>query len=340
MRFCNPAWRPGLGKRALCLATTGLIGALGLAGFGAAVLPAAAAGASQPASLNCGTLEVSGTDGNSYQFNQFTAGTAVAGNGGTTFPTSAGAVPFSFLSIGSALAGCSDDYGANDTTSNGTVTELDPSFSTLGFYGTGNANVFDVTTDQLAGAHRIDFSVPPGSTTLVDVTPSADFNGSLDLSAVSGNIYFGCPTAAPNPANNWNWNNGICGSQPVANENTSAIDVERDDTVWNFSPSLFPTNDTLTVAGWQGTIVAPNQTVTLGSNGQFDGSIFCKWIYGHDHTNHDPFCGRVPRCPHGPNPPPALAEGMPVAFGGLALAAFGFVLYRRRRPSGAARSDP
>jgi choice-of-anchor A domain-containing protein len=334
MDFPHPAWRPGLGRHALCRGTASLLGALGLAGFGVAVLPTVAAGASYPASLDCGTLQVNGTDGNSYQLNQFTSGNAVADNGsGWTakpFGSDGSGAPFNFSSIGSALAGCSDDYGANGTTRTGTVTQLDPNSSTLGFYGTGTTNVFDVTTDQLAGVHRIDFSVPPDSTTLVDVTPSADFSGALDLSALNGNIDFGCPTTAPNSGTNFQWNNGNCGSEPLANENTSTIDVERDNTVWNFSPSLFPASDIITVDGWQGSIVAPDETVNLGSRGPFDGSIFCKRIYGNGHCNHDPFRGRVPRCPHDPYPPPVLAEGTPIAFGGVALAGFGgLVLYRR-----------
>ena len=40
--------------------------------------------------------------------------------------------------------------------------------------------------------NKIDFSVPAGSTTLVEVTPSADFTGSLNLSGMNGNIYYGC----------------------------------------------------------------------------------------------------------------------------------------------------
>ena len=133
------------------------------------------------------------------------AGTATPSNinlnGGTgttkTIDDGPSTIPFSFSSIGSALATCSNNYGPNGTTTTGTITQLNPSYSTLGFYGTGSVNVFNVTTDQLAGVNKIDFSVPAGSTTLVEVTPSADFTGSLNLSGMNGNIYYGCPTAAP-----------------------------------------------------------------------------------------------------------------------------------------------
>ena len=128
-------------------------------------------------------------------------------------------------------------------------------------------------------------------------------------------IDYGCPTAPPGSGNTL-WNNGNCGSQPSPNENTSTIDVERDNTVWNLSPSLFPSTDSLTVMGWQGTIVAPNQAVTINSNGQFDGSIFAASISGGGQTNDDPFGGTMPSTA---NPLPALAEGLPLEIGGLAV---------------------
>jgi choice-of-anchor A domain-containing protein len=389
--------RPGRGRRALWWAGAGAIGSLGLTSFGTVVLPTTEAGASNPASLNCGTLEISGTDGNTYQFSEFTTGNATRGpnidaggavayggnlaasnftvaqnisppataltalvggnetgqlnlqkgslvvagtasgpinlNGGTgtakTVGGGAATIPFSFSSIGTALAGCSDNYGPNGTTALGTVTQLNPGFSTLGLYGTGQSNVFELTTDQLAGVQKIDFSVPAHSTTLVEITPSSDFSGSLNLSAMSGNIYYGCPAAAPGAGNSL-WNSGNCGSQPSANENTTTIDVERDNTVWNLAPGLFPTSDTLTVVGWQGTIVAPNQAVTINSNGQFDGSIFAASISGGGQTNDDPFGGNMPTCF---DPVPALGEGLPIAMGGLALLAFAGIVLHRRRPS-------
>lgn len=390
----------GDGRRVLRLAGAGLMGALGFTAtsFGVAILPAAVAGATNPASLNCGTLVISGTDGNSYQFTEFTTGNAtrgsnidsggsvayggnltasnftvaqnvappastptalvggsetgqlnlqkgsavVAGTAGGPINLNGGAgttktvgggpstIPFGFSSIGSALAACSTNYGPNGTTTNGTITQLNPSFSTLGFYATGSVNVFNVTTDQLLGVKKIAFSVPTGSTTLVEVTPSLDFTGSLDLSAISGNIFYGCPSAPPS-AGNALWNSGNCGSQPSANENTTAIDVERDNTVWNLSPALFPTSDTLTVIGWQGTIVAPNQAVTINSNGQFDGSIFAASLSGGGQTNDDPFGGTMPSTA---DPLPALPEGLPIAMGGLAMVGLaGFTVQRHRRRS-------
>jgi choice-of-anchor A domain-containing protein len=375
--------------------------ALGLsaASFGAAILPETMAGATNPATLNCGTLVISGTDGNNYQFTEFTSGNATRGsnidsggsvayggnlaatnftvaqnitpsagtstalvggnetgqlnlakgsavvagtatgpinlNGGAGTTKTVGGgpstIPFSFSSIGSALAACSNNYGPNGTTTLGTITQLNPGFSTLGLYGNGSVNVFNVTTDQLLGVKKIDFSVPAGSTTLFQVTPSSDFNGSLNLSAISGNIDYGCPSAPPNSGNSL-WSNGNCGSQPTANENSTAIDVERDDTVWNLSPTLFPTSDTLTVTGWQGSIVAPNQAVTINSNGQFDGSILAASISGGGQTNFDPFGGTMPSSA---DPLPALPEGLPLAMGGLAIAGFAglMVLRRHRRPS-------
>ncbi len=407
MALCNPCRNRGRTLWPLRLVGAGLIGTLGLAAasFGGALLPAAVAGASNPASLTCGTLVISGTDGNNYQFTEFTTGNATRGsnidsggsvayggnlaatnftvaqnitpsastptaivggnetgqlnlqkgsalvagtaggpinlNGGSGTSTKSGggpsSLPFSFSSIGSALAACSNGYGPNGTTTTGTITQLNPSYSTLGFYGTGSVNVFNVTTDQLAGVNKIDFSVPTGSTTLVEVTPSVDFSGSLNLTSISGNIYYGCPASPPNSSNSF-WNSGNCASpatQPQGNDNTSTYGIERDNTVWNLSPSLFPTIDTLTVVGWQGTIVAPNQAVTLNSNGQFDGSIFAASISGGGQTNFDPFGGTMPSTA---DPLPALSEGLPIAMGGLALLGVaGLMVVRRRhgRPSDA-----
>jgi choice-of-anchor A domain-containing protein len=407
MQLCN--WRhnrPGRERRPLRLVGAGLIGTLGLtaASFGGALLPATVAGATNPATLNCGTLVISGTDSNNYQFTEFTTGNATRGpnidsggsvayggnltasnftvaqnitppaatptaivggnesgqlnlqkgsllvagtasgpinlNGGTgtnkTTGGGASSLPFSFSSIGSALAACSNNYGPNGTTTTGTVTQLNPSYSTLGFYATGSVNVFNVTTDQLNGVNKLDFSVPANSTTLVEVTPSADFTGLLNLSSMSGNIYYGCPASPPNSSNSL-WNSGNCpapATQPQGNDNSSTLGIERDNTVWNLSPSLFPTSDTLTVAGWQGAIVAPNQAVTLNGNGQFDGSIFAASISGGGQTNFDPFGGTMPSTA---DPLPALSEGLPVAMAGLAALGFGALLVRRRhgRLSGA-----
>ena len=108
---------------------------------------------------------VAGTASGPVNLNGGTGTTTTVGGGAST-------IPFGFSSIGSALAVCSNGYGANGTTTGGTITQLNPSFSTLGFFGTGRINVFTVTTDQLAGVQRVDFSVPADSTTLVEVNPS------------------------------------------------------------------------------------------------------------------------------------------------------------------------
>ena len=300
----------------------GLAGAVSLTAmsFSAAILPTAVAGATTPASLNCGTLEITGTDANTYQFSEFTTGNAARSNsdaggsvayGGSftatnwsvgnsiTPPSSqlttlvggsetgqlnvnkgsaviagsaggpvnmnqsgatktvgggAGTLPFSFSSIGSALATCSNNYGPNGTTTTGTVNGVgfsSPFTAVLGFWGTGSVNVFSVTAGQLAAAQRLDFSVPAGSTNLIEVQMSSGHSTSLDVSGINSGIYYGCPNNAPTPTN---WSNGNCGSQPSAGDNSSAIGKERDNTVWNFAPSLFGTGYALTIGAWQGTV--------------------------------------------------------------------------------------
>jgi choice-of-anchor A domain-containing protein/MYXO-CTERM domain-containing protein len=260
-----------------------------------------------------------------------TAGGPINMNSGGTDQNGVGAagLPFSFSTVGSQLAACSTNYGPNSATATGTVAGVgfsSPFTAVLGFFGTGSVNVFTVTADQLAAAQRLDFSVPPGSTNLIDVTFSSDHPTSLNLTSLSSGIFYGCPSNAPTPAN---WSNGNCGTQPSAGDNTSATGQERDDTVWNFSPSLFPSNYALSFVSWQGTVVAPNAAVTL-SSGQFDGSVFAASLSGGEQTNFDPFGSGEP-IPSGVAPLPALPEGLPIALGGLGLLSLGGLLLHRRR---------
>jgi choice-of-anchor A domain-containing protein len=397
MEFSNPPL--GRGRRSQRLAGVGLISALSLTAvsFSAAILPASVAGATNPASLNCGTLEIHGTDGNTYQFSEFTTGNATrsgsdaggsvayggtlttsgwtVGNnisppatqlttlvggaetgqlnvnkgsvviGGTaggpvntnqsgatkTIGGGASTLPFSFSSIGSALTTCSNNYGPNGSTTTGTVAGVgysSPYTAVLGFWGTGSVNVFSVTADQLALATQLDFSVPAGSTTLIEVQPSADHPTSLSVSAINS-IYYGCPNDAPTPTN---WNNGNCPSpatQPNANDNTSTIGQERDNTVWNFAPSLFPSGYALTIGAWQGSVVAPAAAVALSNNGNFNGSIFAASLSGSEQSSFDPF-GYGEPIPNAVDPLPALPDGLPIAMGGLALLGFAGLFVQRR----------
>lgn len=363
--------------------------------FTAAILPAAVAGATTPASLNCGTLEITGTDANTYQFSEFTTGNATRSNSdaggsvayggvltasnwtvgqGISPPASqlttlvggnetgqlnvqkgsaviagtasgpvnlnqggatksigggAGTLPFSFSSIGSALTTCSNNYGPNATTTTGTVNGVgfsSPYTAVLGFWGTGSVNVFSLTADQLAAAQRLDFSVPAGSTNLVQVQTSADHSTSLNVSGVNSGIYYGCPNNAPTPTN---WGNGNCGSQPSAGDNSSANGKERDNTVWNFAPSLFGTGYALTIGAWQGTVVAPAAAVTLSGGGAFEGSIFAASLSGSEQSDFDPF-GYGEPIPNTVDPLPALPEGLPIAMGGLALMCIAGLMVQRR----------
>ncbi len=394
--------RPGLGVVAV-----GLLGALTVTGASFAAGPVTSAGAANPASLNCGTLEISGTDSHSYQFSEFTTGGATrsgsdaagsvayggaltatnwsVGNGITppasqlttliggnetgqlnvnngsvvvagtaggpvnvnqggaskTLGGGAGTLPFSFSSIGSALTACSNNYGPSAISTTGTVNGVgfsSPFTAVLGFWGTGNVNVFTVSADQLAAAQRLDFSVPAGSTNLIQVQPSADHLTSLNLSGISSGIFYGCPNTAPTAAN---WSNGNCGSQPGEGDNTSAIGQERDNTVWNFAPTNFPPGYALTIGAWQGTVVAPASAVTLSNGGTFNGSLFVASLSGGEQSGFDPF-GYGEPIPSTVNPLPALSDGLPLAMGGSALAGFAalLVLRRRRQPRPIAASPP
>jgi choice-of-anchor A domain-containing protein len=384
------------------------MGALSLTAvsFASAILPAGVAGGTTPASLNCGTLEITGTDAHIYQFSEFTTGNAsrsgsdaggsvayggvltagnwtvgsgitppasqlttlvggnetgelnvnkgsvvIAGSAGgpvytnqagavTTIDDGAGTLPFTFSSIGSALTTCSNNYGPNATTTTGTVGGVgfsSPYTAVLGFWGTGSVNVFSVTADQLAAAQRLDFSVPTGSTSLIEVQISADHTTALNLSGINAGIYYGCPNNSPTPTN---WSNGNCGSQPSAGDNTSANGKARDNTVWNFAPAIFETGYALTIGAWQGSVVAPAAAVTLSNNGAFNGSIFAASLSGSEQSNFDPF-GYGEPIPNTVDPLPALSEGLPMAMGGLALLGFaGLLVQHRRRTRAATASGP
>ena len=373
--------------------------------FTAAILPAAVAGANTPASLNCGTLEISGTDANTYQFSEFTtsnaarsssdAGGSVAyggsltatnwtvGNGISppasqlttlvggsetgqlnlqkgsvviagaasgpinlnqggatkTIGGSASTLPFSFSSIGSALASCSNDYGPNGTTTTGTVNGVgfsSPYSAVLGFWGTGSVNVFSVTADQLAAAQRLDLSVPAGSTNLIQVQTSADHATSLNVSGINSGIYYGCPDNAPTPTN---WSDGNCGSQPSAGDNSSTNGKERDNTVWNFAPSLFGTGYALTIGAWQGTVVTPAATVTLSNNGNFAGSIFAASLSGSEQAASTPSAteSRSPtRSTHCPPSPKAFRS----PWAGSPCLGFAGLIRRNRRRRRVGRRSP
>jgi hypothetical protein len=178
-------------------------------------------------------------------------------------------------------------------------------------------NVFTVTADQLLAAQRVDFSVPSGSTNLIDVTFSSDQPTSLNLTGLSSGIFYGCPNDTPSPTN---WSNGNCGSQPSGGDNTSTIGQERDDTVWNFSPSLFPSNYALSFVSWQGTVVAPDAAVSL-SSGQFDGSVFAASLAGGEQTNFDPF-GYGEPIPAGVGPIPSFPRVSRLPWVGWAFSAW------------------
>ncbi len=373
----------------------GLLGALSLTVGSFATGPVTSAGAANPASLNCGTLDISGTDSHTYQFSEFTTGDAArsgsdaggsvayggaltatnwsVGNGitppanqlttliggnetgqlnvnkgsavvagtaggpvnlnqsgaGKTVGGGAGTLPFSFSSIGSALVACSNNYGPSASSTTGTVNGVgfsSPFTAVLGFWGTGSVNVFSVTADQLAAAQRLDFSVPAGSTSLIEVQPSADHAASLNLSGVSSGIFYGCPNTAPTPAS---WSNGNCGTQPSQGDNTSTIGQERDNTVWNFAPTSFLSGYALTIGAWQGTVVAPTSAVTLSNNGAFDGSLFVASLSGSEQSGFDPF-GYGEPIPNTVDPLPALSEGLPIAVGGLGLVTLAGLMVRRR----------
>ena len=70
----------GRARTGLSVTGIGLLSALSVAAGSLAAGPTSEAGATTPASLNCGTLEISGTDSHTYQFSEFTTGNASRSN--------------------------------------------------------------------------------------------------------------------------------------------------------------------------------------------------------------------------------------------------------------------
>jgi choice-of-anchor A domain-containing protein len=234
---------------------------------------------------------------------------------GATLQQNVGAagLPFSFPSIQTDLATCSTNYGPNATTTMGTIAV---SGTSLQLKGTGSTNVFSLPSSDLSGITTTQFSVPSGSTTLINVTAAGGAQ-TLSLMGVTS-IEYGCSAT---------FTSGCV--VPTTEDNTSVTGVERDDTVWNFAPASFPASSTITLDSWQGTVVAPRVALTLNAGFNVCGSVFVTTITGAGNTKYCPFGGTMPATA---NPLPALPEGLPIALGGMgALAVGGALLVRRRR---------
>jgi choice-of-anchor A domain-containing protein len=241
------------------------------------------------------------------------SGPIVVNQTGATSKTNVGVagLPFSFPNVQTDLSTCSTSYGPTTTTPGGIVV----SGTSLQLSGTGPTNVFTLPIADLSGITTIEFDVPAGSTTLINVTAPGGAQA-LSLTGVAG-IEYGCNAA---------FTSGCVA--PTNEDNTSTIGAERDDTVWNFAPASFPANSTIKLDAWQGTVVAPKAALTLNAGFNVCGSVFVSTITGAGNTKYCPFGGTMPSTA---NPIPALSEGLPVAIGGLAVLALGVVLLQRRR---------
>ncbi len=236
-------------------------------------------------------------------------------------------LPFSFSSIEPALGTCSTTY-ANDTVANGTVTAAG---ATLKLLGTAtSSNVFTVPATELTGITTIELSVPPGSTTLVNVT-AAGGKQTLSLTGVTS-IEYGC---------NASFTSGCV--VPATEDNSSTTGLERDDTVWNFAPGSFGETSpnpsglsAIALDSWEGTIVAPDVQLTLNATYSVCGSTFTSTLLGAGNTKYCPFGGTVPL---NAQPIPQTPEGLPIALGGLGVLGFTGLVVRRRRATRAARSS-
>ena len=115
-----------------------------------------------------------------------------------------------------------------------------------------------------------------------DHTTSAAFNGSFDLSGIGREHLLQLSHLRRLERREFPLEQRQLWQPAQANENsTRAIDLGKKTTRSGICPrACSRAPDSLTVADSQGTIVAPNQAVTLKSNGQFNGSVFAASLTG------------------------------------------------------------
>lgn len=78
--------------------------------------------------------------------------------------------------------------------------------------------------------------------------------------------------------------------------------VNRQDVLFNFSSALTISSQNL---GWQGSILAPSATFT-GTNGNIDGTLVARNLYGNIEAHDQPFTGILPHAPSVAAPEPSL----------------------------------
>jgi choice-of-anchor A domain-containing protein len=190
------------------------------------------------------------------------------------------------------------------------VSSSGTSFVVLTLTGTdATQNVFSLTAAQLAGANELDLKVPftvsSASTTLINVIGD-----------------YSVTTRPLNVIKIWN---GTSFEQNGGSPSTNFQDV-RARLLFNFSSN----NVTIaTSMAWEGTVLAPQATVTIGQ-GQTNGSVIANVITGTGESHNDLFDpnGCLPPGQSAQTPEAPLTIALPVA---AAVLVGGFWVLRRRR---------
>jgi choice-of-anchor A domain-containing protein len=226
------------------------------------------------------------------------------------------APPFSFATEGANLS--SEAAAISALTQNGTVSTSGVGYVVKTLTGTDpTQNVFSLTAAQLAGANELDLKVPftasSASTTLINVIGD-----------------YSVTTKPLNVIKIWN---GTTFEQDGGSPSTNFQNV-RARLLFNFSSS----NVTIaTNMAWEGTILAPQATVTIGQ-GQTNGGVIGNVINGTGQTNNALFDpnGCLPPGQSAQTPEAPLAVGLPLA---AAVLLGGFWTVRRRRTPAAVLAE-
>lgn len=189
--------------------------------------------------------------------------------------------PFSFDEEMNAQEVRSDALG--QLSANGTISG--PTYGAMELIGTdAERNVFTLDATTLQTAQRILIRVPPGSTTVINVTGST-YGSAIDVQLVS--VEF--------------WNGSAY--QQLGDDPGAELNALRDATLWNF-PQATAVQIGPGVA-WQGSVLAPHADVRLESNTQLYGQVIGRSLTGSGTVRDRHFAGCLP--PIDPEPEPGVA---------------------------------